>query len=112
MEFDYGAPAAIRAARDAIRAEAARWDDAAERMRATKTAVAGLGLSPLGFAVADVADTGQWRVYEEMRAHLGTLCGAAAAEFHAIAAVLRACADRYTAADLDAVTDLAAVWGD
>ncbi|MET7397947.1 hypothetical protein ABZS66_31105 [Dactylosporangium sp. NPDC005572] len=112
MEFDYGAPAAIRAARDAIRAEAARWDDAGERMRAVRTATEGLGLSPFGFAVADVADTGQWRVYEEMRAHLGALCGDAAAEFHGIAAVLRVCADRYTAADRDAVTDLTAVWGD
>ncbi|GGM49868.1 hypothetical protein ACFFX1_20280 [Dactylosporangium sucinum] len=112
MEFDYGSPAAIRAARQAIRAEAARWDDAGERMTAVRAATAGLGLSPLGFAVADVPDTGQWRVYEEMRAHLAGLFGDAAAEFHGIAAALRACAERYSAADLGAVADLAAVWGD
>lgn len=84
----------VAVALEALEADAARWSDAADDLRAASSAAAGLVLPSAAFSFAGHAAA---LAYEELRSRTARLLAEGAENLDAIAVALRASAAAYAA---------------
>jgi hypothetical protein len=102
---------ALRAAGDAIRALAGKWDTMAGDMKKVSGTIDQLWLTPLAFAVADQwagppVSIDQFSIYNDVHKMLCSLLSGAAVEFGQIGNALRILATEYERADEGAYINL------
>jgi hypothetical protein len=113
-DYDWMARENVVAASDAMRDQAAKWDDFSDAMAKTQAQFAQLTLTGAAFSVVDpaavpaalaLADS-----YARMHDRLNKLFGGAVEEFDRMARALRVSADKYDDSDRNAAGRMQGVW--
>ena len=114
-EFNYSDPKILRAAGDAIREEATKWDTMSTDMAKVASSTTQLSLTPLAFAVADpwagpAVSIDQFSVYQDVHELLCSLFDGAATEFAQLGKALRVMATEYEKSDERAYIDIRGIY--
>ncbi|MFF5288878.1 hypothetical protein [Paractinoplanes globisporus] len=114
-DFDYYAPNILRAAGDAIRKEAHKWDDMSGDMGKVASSAKDLWLTPAAFMVADpwagpAVSIDQFAAYEQVHKLLTSLFDGAVTEFGQIGDALRKNATEYERSDERSYIDISKIY--
>jgi hypothetical protein len=96
---------------EAIRKEASKWAELSDAMGTVKASTGRLTLDEPAFFCGDGIAVSLAPVYNEFQQFMTTVFGQAQTEFDQLSAALKKAADRYDAADADAVTNLSEIYG-
>jgi uncharacterized protein YukE len=103
-DYDYYSPQALRAAGNAIREEAKKWDGMSDDMAKVASSAKDLWLTPVAFMVADpwagpAVAADQFVAYNEVQKMLCSLFDGAVTEFGQLGDALRKNATEYEKSD-------------